>query len=71
MTGAESRTRRPILPKLRTPGVRGHFDSSTIRIAGGHHEEGGPNVELVIVRLGHPSLPVQDNLAGYSESDSQ
>src|SRR5215831_6868870 len=39
MTGAESRTRRPILPKLRTPGVRGHFDSSTIRIAGGHHEE--------------------------------
>ena len=32
---------------------------------------GGTNVELVIVRLGHPSLPVQDNLAGYSESDSQ
>src|SRR5215469_14056306 len=39
ITGAESRTRHPILPKLRTPGVRGHLDSSTIRIAGGHHEE--------------------------------
>ena len=36
MTGAESRTGRPILPKLRTRGVRAHVNSSTIRIAGGH-----------------------------------
>ena len=106
--GAESRTRPPILPKLRTPRVRAHFVSSTIRIAGGHHEEnhfftfcvcgllangltrvgcapaaegitGGPIVETAdrpsSVRCGnaafHPSLPLQDNLAGYSESDSQ
>ena len=81
------------------PGVRGHLDSSAIRIAGGHHEEddsfafcvcgllavgliraaaprqlGGqqrPNAELVTTQLRHPSLPLQGNLTGYSESDSQ
>jgi len=89
MTGAESRTRRPVLPKLRTPGARGHlirvqsfFRVLRLRIAGSWSNPsgcspaaegttGGPNVELVIAELRRPSLPLQDNLAGYSESDSR